>query len=52
MTPIDLDAAYNNRAMVPGHPAIMAGWAGDAAAYRAARSQLLAEYAEGSADPS
>ncbi|WP_439573552.1 alpha/beta hydrolase [Phreatobacter sp.] len=32
-----LDAEYNNRAMVPDHPAIMAGWATDASAFRAAR---------------
>lgn len=31
----DLDAQYNNRAMVPEHPAIIAGWASDAAAFRA-----------------
>jgi arylformamidase len=32
---IDLEAEYNNRARVPGHPAIIAGWARDSAAYRA-----------------
>jgi arylformamidase len=32
---IDLEAEYNNRARVPEHPAIIAGWARDAAAYRA-----------------
>lgn len=32
-----LDAEYDNRARVPDHPEIMAGWARDAAAYRAAR---------------
>jgi arylformamidase len=31
---IDLEAEYNNRARVPEHPAIMAGWVRDAAAYR------------------
>ena len=31
----DLEAEYNNRAKVPGHPAIIAGWAADAAAFRA-----------------
>lgn len=31
---IDLEAEYNNRARVPEHPAIIAGWARDAAAYR------------------
>jgi arylformamidase len=32
---LDLEAEYNNRAKVPGHPAIIAGWAADAAAFRA-----------------
>lgn len=36
MAAIDYEAEYNNRARVPEHPAIMAGWASDAAAYRAA----------------
>lgn len=31
---IDLDAEYDNRARVPEHPAIIAGWAEAAAAYR------------------
>lgn len=31
---IDYAAEYNNRARVPEHPVIMAGWARDAAAYR------------------
>lgn len=31
---IDYEAEYNNRARVPEHPAIIAGWARDAAAYR------------------
>ncbi|WP_321341732.1 alpha/beta hydrolase [Breoghania sp.] len=31
---IDYEAEYNNRAMVPEHPDIIAGWAKDAAAYR------------------
>jgi arylformamidase len=30
----DYEAEYNNRARVPEHPAIVAGWARDAAAYR------------------
>jgi arylformamidase len=30
----DYEAEYNNRARVPEHPAIMAGWAREAAAYR------------------
>ncbi len=36
--PLDLEAEYNNRARVPEHPAIMSGWARDAAAYRAAQA--------------
>lgn len=31
---MDLEAEYNNRRRVPGHPAIIAGWQRDAAAYR------------------
>lgn len=31
-----LEAEYNNRLKVPGHPAIVAGWLADAAAFRAA----------------
>jgi arylformamidase len=34
----DLEAQYDNRANVPEHPAIMAGWARDAAAYRSVRA--------------
>jgi arylformamidase len=30
----DYETEYNNRARVPEHPAIIAGWASDAAAYR------------------
>jgi arylformamidase len=33
----DYEVEYNNRARVPDHPAHMAGWARDAAAYREAR---------------
>ncbi|WP_431281684.1 alpha/beta hydrolase [Humitalea sp. 24SJ18S-53] len=33
---MDLEAEYNNRARVPGHPAIIAAWASDSAAWRAA----------------
>lgn len=33
---MDLQAEYDNRARVPEHPAIIAGWARDAAAFRAA----------------
>ena len=31
---VDYEAEYNNRARVPEHPAHIAGWASDAAAYR------------------
>ena len=34
---MDYEAEYNNRARVPEHPAIIAGWSRDAAAYRAVR---------------
>jgi arylformamidase len=50
MTPIDLDAQYNNRAMVPDHPAVMAGWVADAAAYRAARPDAALDQAYGSGE--
>jgi len=43
MAEIDLEAEYDTRAMVPEHPEILAGWARDAAAYRAemgARAEL------------
>ena len=33
---MDLEAEYNNRARVPEHPALIEGWARDAAAWRAA----------------
>jgi arylformamidase len=36
---IDLEAEYNNRARVPEHPALIAGWARDAAAYRSASAK-------------
>jgi arylformamidase len=34
VTGIDYEVEYNNRARVPENPALMAGWARDAAAYR------------------
>ncbi|MGQ7791818.1 alpha/beta hydrolase [Faunimonas sp. B44] len=37
----DLEAEYNNRARVPEHPAILAAWARDAAAYRRERSAAV-----------
>jgi len=45
---LDLEAEYNNRARVPDHPAHIAGWQRDAAAYRAtARSELDVAYGPG-----
>jgi arylformamidase len=43
---IDLEAEYNNRARVPEHPALIAGWARDAALYRtdAANRQRVISY--------
>ncbi len=48
--PLDLDAQYNNRAMVPDHPAIMAGWVRDAAAYRAGRPDARLDQAYGTGE--
>ncbi len=43
----DYEAEYNNRARVPEHPAIIAGWQADAAAYRdEALSELGVSYGE------
>lgn len=50
MTPVDLEAEYNNRARVPGHPAIIAGWAADAAAFRAARGDAALDEAYGTGE--
>ncbi|MEM6665772.1 MAG: alpha/beta hydrolase [Pseudomonadota bacterium] len=36
--PVDYEAEYNNRARVPEHPEIIAGWERDAAAYRTERT--------------
>lgn len=44
----DYETEYNNRARVPEHPEIIAGWARDAAAYRAeAFCELGVSYGEG-----
>src|SRR3712207_485639 len=40
----DYEAQYDNRARVPEHPAIIAGWARDAAAYRDANRLLVIPY--------
>jgi len=44
---IDAEVDYNARAMVPEHPAIIAGWARDAAAFRAAHAAAELEVAYG-----
>lgn len=44
---LDLEKEYNNRARVPEHPAIIAAWARDAAAYREARPPRVVRYGEG-----
>src|SRR5690349_21113564 len=38
---LDLEAEYNNRARVPDHPAHIAGWQRDSAAYRASATWEL-----------
>lgn len=44
---IDYEVEYNNRARVPEHPAIIAGWAKDAVAYREAKPPKLVRYGGG-----
>lgn len=44
---VDLEAEYNNRARVPGHPALIEGWRSDAAAWRAARPPRPVAYGGG-----
>ena len=44
MSDIDYEAEYNNRARVPEHPAVMAGWVRDAADYREIRPPRLLRY--------
>jgi arylformamidase len=44
---MDLEAEYNNRARVPEHPAIIARWLQDAAAFRAAHPPKLLRYGAG-----
>ncbi len=44
---LDLQAEYDNRTKVPDHPAIMAGWQRDAAAFRAAHSSAEFDLAYG-----
>jgi len=45
---IDYEAEYNNRARVPEHPALMAGWSKDAAAYRLQHAPRAISYGPGS----
>jgi arylformamidase len=47
MAEIDYEAEYNNRARVPENPALMAGWARDAAAYRIQNSPQVMAYGPG-----
>lgn len=44
---LDLEAEYNNRARVPEHPAIIASWVSDAAAYREAKPPRVIAYGAG-----
>ena len=43
----DYEAEYNNRARVPEHPAIIEGWARDAAGYREANPPATMAYGPG-----
>lgn len=47
MTAVDYEAEYNNRARVPEHPAVMAGWVKDAADYRAKHPPRVLRYGPG-----
>jgi arylformamidase len=44
---VDYEVEYNNRARVPENPAIMAGWASDAAVYRARHAARSIAYGPG-----
>src|SRR5690348_6840661 len=44
---VDYEAEYNNRARVPEHPQLMAGWARDAAAYRQQKAPRRLAYGAG-----
>src|SRR6267378_6486199 len=43
----DYEAEYNNRARVPEHPSLIAGWARDAAAYCERRASRSISYGPG-----
>ena len=45
--PVDYEVEYNNRARVPENPALIAGWARDAAAYRERHVPGLVRYGSG-----
>jgi arylformamidase len=45
--PVDYEVEYNNRARVPENPALIAGWASDAAAYRAQHAPRSLSYGPG-----
>ena len=47
MPEVDYEVEYNNRARVPEHPALMTGWARDAAAYRELRAPQVIRYGSG-----
>ena len=47
MAAIDYEAEYNNRARVPEHPPVMAGWARDSADYRAKHPPRELRYGPG-----
>jgi len=44
---IDYETEYNNRARVPENPALMAGWADDAASYRQTHAPRVIRYGSG-----
>jgi arylformamidase len=44
---VDYEVEYNNRARVPENPALMAGWARDAAAYREMHAPRVIRYGSG-----
>jgi arylformamidase len=45
--PVDYEVEYNNRARVPENPALIAGWARDAAAYRERLAPRAVRYGAG-----
>jgi arylformamidase len=48
MAAVDYEVEYNNRARVPEHPALISGWARDAAAYREQHAPERLSYGAGS----